>query len=227
MSHEPTARDSFDDDVTALLDYEHAVTDVLALVGRDSRRTGPTYPRGDAGRGVLAAHLVSDCGRLAVRIVDEHPTATVVAALLPLDGYLTTGQPDVVLCDADHVLCAAGYHRTTAWDAGDTGGLPLALVEPLPDLAAPPWARATDVLPLDDDGRVLVTFERSFGTAAGVDLWVGVETVVDADTCASSGPFVGVQIDRDTLSAMDARDLAARLTRAADVVDPRTAGGAA
>ncbi|GEM_PF-2250418 len=226
MSYDPTARESFDDDVTALLDYEHAVTDVLALVGRGARRTAPAYPRGHAGRGVLVAGLVPDAGRWAVRIIDEHPTATVVAALLPLDEH--DGGRDAVLCDADHALNAAGYHRTTPWgDAGCPGTLPRAVVEPLPDVTPPPWARATDVLPLDDDGGTLVTFERSFGTTAGVDLWVVSEVVVTADGYTVSGPRVGVQADGDNLSAAEARDLAARLTRAADVVDPRTAGGAA
>ena len=216
MSYDSTACENFDDDVTALLDYEHAVTDVLALVGRRVRRTGPTYQRGHDGRGVLVARLVFDAGCWAVRIIDEHPSATVVAAMLPLDMSVAGEWLDTVLVDADHVLVTAGYYRTTVWDA--QGG-PLALVEALPDLTPPPWARRVDVLPLNDDGGAIVTFEREIGAHAGVGLYVDAETVVSADGLAASEPRVVVAVERDVMSATDARDLASRLTRAADVAE--------
>lgn len=223
MSYDSTARESFDDDVTALLDYEHAVTDVHALVGRDARR-GATYQRGHEGRGVLVGRLVSDAGRWAIRIVDEHPSERVVAALLPLDPNLDDEPFDAVLVDADHVLIAAGYHRTTVWDdAGERGGLPLALVEPLPDLAPPPWAHRSDVLPLDDEGGALVTFERSIGTRGDVGVYVDAEVVVTADGHIASRPRVVVAVEEDAMSAADARDLAARLVAAADVAEGRAA----
>ncbi|MGN7701151.1 hypothetical protein [Cellulosimicrobium sp. 22601] len=219
MSYDSTARESFDDDVTALLDYEHAVTDVLALVGR-ARRTSGTYQRGHEGRGVLVARLVSDAGRWAVRIFDEHPSVSMVAALLPLDPDLDDEPFDAVLVDADHALIAADYHRTTVWDdAGERGGLPLALVEPLPDLAPPPWAHRSDVLPLDHEGGALVTFERSIGTRGDVGVYVDAEVVVTADGHISSGPRVIIADEQDAMSPADARELATRLLAAADIAE--------
>ncbi len=38
MSHEPTRRDAIDDELAALIDYERAVSDVLALFGRGGAR---------------------------------------------------------------------------------------------------------------------------------------------------------------------------------------------